>query len=139
MKLPPQATLIKWGAIALVAILLIFSVKAFFGNIKEAIFGDPEVIQARGETEVARVETEAAVTAGKASNEALVTRYEYHREVERVVRDGQANVNAAYKGGKIDEDVDAAGAAALCSLHDGLCRGTGAVEVQRDDPGGTEN
>lgn len=138
IKAPPQATLIKWGIYAFVALVLFFSIRAFYGDIKEAIFGDPEVIQARGETVVAREEGKAIATAGKAGNEALVQRYEYHREVERIVRDGQANVNAAYKGGKIDEDVHAAGIDALCGLHDGYCPGAEAVEVQRNDAGGAQ-
>jgi hypothetical protein len=138
MRAPPQATLIKWGIYAAIIVVLIFSVRAFFGNIKEAIFGDPEVTQAKGETVVAEEEGKAAVTAGKAGNEALVQRFEYHRETERIVRDGQANVNAAYKGGKIDADVHNAGIAALCGLHGSLCPGSETIEVQRDDPGDGE-
>ena len=56
------------------------------------------------------------------ASKATVQRYERYITVDRTVRESQDAVNGAYKGGKIDPQVDAAGADGLCKLHDDLCR-----------------
>lgn len=112
----------KYAIIAIVVLGLWFSARALFGDIKEWIFGDPEVIRAEAEAdtnaEIARTEAEIGQDAGQA----IVERHYYHDRVTRVVNDGVAAVRAADDGGKINEEMDAAGAAALCGLHDSLCR-----------------
>lgn len=51
-------------------------------------------------------------------------------EIRIVVQEGRSNVNDAWKGESVGTDVDRAGAAALCGVHDSLCRQPPAPPVQ---------
>lgn len=77
-------------------------------------------------TEQGTAETKIAGTAMDAMKERDV----YHETVRTIVTEGRSNVNGAWKGETVGADVDRAGAAALCRVHDSLCRQPAAPPVQ---------
>lgn len=94
------------------------------------MFGGKEAARERGNAIVAEEQGKAAVGAAQTATNKVIERYEYHKEVDRVVVQGQQGVNNAWKGESVGKDVDAAGRAALCGLHDSFCGGAEAPQVQ---------
>lgn len=86
------------------------------------VFGGREAIKAHAETQVAQVHADSTTQAGQTATSEVIKRYEYHTEVDKTVEKGQQGVDNAYHGETVGNDVDAAGAAALCSLDPSLCR-----------------
>lgn len=129
----PWMMVAKWVLYLILAAVLVFAGY----RVLWYVFGGRAAIKAQAEQVVTEEQGKAATAAGQASAGTLREHYTYRTETQTIVREGQAAVNQAYKGGKIDEEVHAAGAAALCKLHDDLCTGDQAVEVQRPDPAGT--
>ena len=61
---------------------------------------------------------------------AVKEREVYREHVTTVVREADEEIDHAWQGESVGIDVDRAGAAALCGLHDGLCRPAAAEAVQ---------
>lgn len=64
------------------------------------------------------------------TTEKVIERDVYRETVRNIVTESKEQVDASWNGETVGEGVDAAGAAALCRLHDDLCRGTGPEEMQ---------
>lgn len=116
--------------IGLAVILLVVGVAvSSLQSLRNAIFGNPEVIRQQGETIIAEEQGNAARNAGISAGQKIVERYEYHRVVDRLVAEGQGGVNDAWNGESVGKDVDTAGRAALCGLHDSYCQRPGAAAL----------
>lgn len=112
-----QARMIQamgWGLVALAAVLVLW--KLFFADIQR------RVKEEQGGRIVAEEHVNAAKETGIEATNTVVHRYERHVEIDRTVREGQDVVSRLNKGQQMDPEVDAAGAAALCRVHDSLCR-----------------
>jgi hypothetical protein len=94
------------------------------GAVKYMIFGNVEAKRERGNTIVAQEQGQAAKETGIEATGAVVRTYERHVQVDHIVKEGQDAVRRADKGEQMATDIDAAGAAALCRVHDSLCRPT---------------
>lgn len=123
----PWARIVIAGCLAVLAYFLVSSA---IGGIKHAIFGNPEVQRQRGGRLVAEEQAQAEANIADRTIEHVREREIYREHVTELVREGQGRVNDAWNGETVGEDVDAAGAATLCRLHDSLCRGTGSTPVQ---------
>ena len=118
-------------AITIVAVVVVyFLIASAYAGIKHAIFGNPEVVAARGGQIVATEQGKAEANIADGTIQHVRERDVYREHVTNIVREGQGRVNNAWNGETVGEDVDAAGAATLCRVHNSLCRGTGAEEVQ---------
>lgn len=117
--------------ISIVAVFLAyFLIASAYAGIKHAIFGNPEVKRERGNTVVAREQGKAEANIADQTISTVRERDVYREHVREIVRDGQGRVNNAWKGETVGRDVDAAGAATLCSVHDSLCRPGASASVQ---------
>lgn len=67
-----------------------------------------------------QVQAEGAIVDGAMG--AVREREVYREHVVTTVREAKENIDGAWNGEQVGEGVDAAGAAALCRLHDSLCR-----------------
>lgn len=112
------------------AVLAYFLVSSGIGGIKSAIFGNPEVQRQRGGRVVAGEQAAAEAMIADGAIGAVREREIYREQVTTIVREGQGKVNDAWNGETVGHDVDAAGAAALCGMHDSLCRRPGSAPVQ---------
>lgn len=117
--LPIWVKLIVYVVGALVAIFLVMRV---IGGIRIALFGDPRLKEAQGNTVVAQEQTQAAKDTGLEATNTVVRTYERTVQIDRVVREGQDAIARADKGQQMDPAIDAATANALCGVHDSLCR-----------------
>lgn len=117
--LPIWAKLIAYAVAAIIAFFLIARV---IGGLRIALFGDPRVAQEHGNTVVAEEQGQAAKDIGLEATNTVTRTYEYHTTVDRVVKEGQNEINKADHGQQMDPAIDAATANALCSVHDSLCR-----------------
>lgn len=104
---------LKLGAYAVGAIIALVILYVAYDRLSGR-----QAARARGEAVTAQETGNAAsATAAEAMN--TVTRtYEYHTRVDHIVTEGQANVDRQDNV----EAADAAAAAALCGLHNDLCR-----------------
>lgn len=123
---------IAWRiVIALALLLLIVGIGIRASDaLHVLIFGNTEAQRQHGNAVVAREQTKAE---GKIADKAIQSVQErdvYREHVTEIVHDSQGKVNNAWKGESVGKDVDAAGAAALCRLHDSLCRQPPAKAVQ---------
>ncbi len=123
----PWARVVILGCLAVLAFFLIASA---FTGIKHAIFGNPEVERQRGGRIVAEEQIEAEANIADGTIDTVRARDVYREHVRGIVREGAQEVNDAWNGETVGKDVDAAGAATLCRMHDSLCRGAGAATVQ---------
>lgn len=122
-----------WARIALyiVAIaLLYFLITSAWGGIKDRIFGNPEVARQKANVIVAHEQTKAEGNIADGAVAAVREHDIYREHVTSVVHDSERKVNNAWHGETVGADVDAAGADALCRLHNDLCRGSRAASVQ---------
>jgi hypothetical protein len=127
MKLAPWIRVVLYAVGGIVAY---FFVTSAVHGVKTAIFGDPEVKRAQAGTVVAKEQTKAEANIADNVIQTVHERDVYREHVREVVHDGQGKVNAVDHGQQMDPAIDAAVAAGLCSVHDSLCRGTGAAPVQ---------
>lgn len=100
------------------------------GTLHYLIFGNTEASAARGETVVAKEQTKAEANIADQAVGQVHERDVYREHVTQVVHDSEGKVNGSWKGERVGKDVDAAGADALCRLHDSLCRGPRPAPVQ---------
>lgn len=122
-----------WARIAIsvsVAIIGYFLITSAFSGIKHAIFGNPEVKRERGNARVAQEQTTAEATIADGTINTVRERDVYREHVREIVREGQGAVNDAWNGETVGADVDRAGAATLCRVHNSLCRSAPAEDVQ---------
>lgn len=117
--------------IGIAAALLVtgFAVRAG-GALKYIIFGNTEAKREHGSVVVAQEQTKAEGKIADATIQTVHERDVYREHITQVVHDGQERIHAVDKGQQMDPAIDAAGAAALCSVHDSLCRRPGAEAVQ---------
>lgn len=120
---PLLTILLAWGA---------------YSWLKNSFFGGAEAVRQGAERVIQEELTGAAEETGRAAGEEIVRTYEYRTEQRTIVREGQANVDRAWDGETVGEDVDAAGADALCRLHHSLCRDTGPAGLRPVRAGGAE-
>jgi hypothetical protein len=104
------------GGLVVIALIGFVIWKLFFADIQR------RVAEERGGRVVAEEQAQGAKETGIEAGKTVVRTYERHTMVDRIVKEGQSNVNEAYAGGEVEPAVDAAGAAALCGLHVDLCR-----------------
>lgn len=121
LKLPapwePYAIWIKLAAGVIGLLLVGFVVwKLFFADIQR------RVKEEHANGVVAKEQTQSAKETGIEATNTVVKTFEYHTEVDRIVKEGQNDVNKVNKGQQVDPEIDAAGAAALCRVHASLCR-----------------
>jgi hypothetical protein len=114
-------------AVALLAIGLLVRLS---GAAHELIFGNTEAKREHGNVIVAQEQTKAEGAIAGKTIDTVHERDVYREHVTSVVHDGQEKVNNAWHGETVGVDVDAAGAAALCRVHDSLCRRAPAADVQ---------
>lgn len=122
--------LVRVIILIVVIALVYFLIASAYAGIKHAIFGNPEVERAQGNTIIAREDGKAEATIADNTIQRVREREVYREHVREIVRDGQGRVNNAWKGETVGRDVDAAGAATLCRVHDSLCRPGAAAPVQ---------
>jgi hypothetical protein len=139
MKIGPGALLARFNtfsigarivialAIGLLAIGLLIRLS---GAAHELIFGNTEAKREHGNVVVAQEQTKAEGKIADATIQTVHERDVYREHITQVVHDGQERIHAVDKGQQMDPAIDAAGAAALCSVHDSLCRRPGAEAVQ---------
>lgn len=118
-------TLWKVAVIVGLFLLAMFAWNSMAEKIRDWLYGDPDVIRAEADAEVAREQGAAEQEIGKAATDAVIERHYYHDRTTKIVEQAKRDIAAADDGGMINEEMDAAGAAALCGLHDSLCRGAG--------------
>jgi hypothetical protein len=116
--------------IALVVGAMVFAVSRFSGAIHYLIFGNTEAKVERGNVVVAKEQTKAEAKIADTAIEQVHERDVYREHVTNVVHDSEGKVDGAWHGETVGADVDAAGADALCRLHDTLCRGPRPAAVQ---------
>lgn len=109
-------------AYMIVAALAIFLAARLIGGIQIALFGDPRLKQAQGNTVVAEEQTQAAKDTGAEMTNTVVKTYEHMVQIDHVVKEGQNAIQRADRGQQMDPAIDAATANALCGVHDSLCR-----------------
>ena len=107
-----------------------FLITSGFNGIKQAIFGNPEVARQKANVSIAKEQTKAEGNIADGTIAAVREHDIYREHVTNIVHDSEGRVNNAWHGETIGTDVDAAGADALCQLHDSLCRGPRPAPVQ---------
>lgn len=117
------------GTLALVG-LGYFLLSNGLSGVRDAIFGNPEVRRERGNTVVSQEVGKAEANIADKSIERVRERDVYREHVRNVVIEGQKGVRDGWKGESVGTEVDAAGRAALCRLHDSFCGPGAAKEVQ---------
>lgn len=77
-----------------------------------------QAARSHGEAVTAQETGNAAAATGAEAVNTVTRTYEYHTQVDHIVKEGQANVDRQ----ESVEAADNAAAAALCGLHHDLCR-----------------
>lgn len=122
-----------WARIVLYVIavaLLYFVITSAWGGIKDRIFGNPEVTRQKAAVSVATQQGKAEANIADGTVGAVREQDIYREHVTNVVHDSEGRINNAWHNETVGTSVDAAGADALCQLHDSLCRGPRAAPVQ---------
>lgn len=102
--------------VAALAIWLIWAV------VYRLFYQGQDLKKAQGNAIVATEQGKAESNIAGAAMNAMQERDVYHETVRTIVTEGRSNVNDAWKGETVGDGVDRAGSAALCRLHDTLCR-----------------
>lgn len=111
--------------LALAAIGLV----AYVG-VYRLFFQGEDLAREKGNRIVAEEQVQAEGQIVDNAMSAVKEREVFREHVTTIVRESNQEVNDAWTGEQVGEDVDAAGAAALCSLHDSLCRPAPSPAVQ---------
>lgn len=111
------------GAIGIAVLLYVVVYRLFFQG--------QDLKRAEGTAVVATENTKAEETITTETLGQVQERQVFRDKTEATVSRGKGKINDAWKGETVGEDVDAAGAAALCELHDSLCRTPPATEMQQ--------
>lgn len=111
------------GAFLIVAVIVGVLVYRIF-------FQAQDLARARGNNIEAGEQGRAEGKIVGATIDAMKDGRQEQQRVNVVVTDARSKVDEAWHGETVGDDVDAAGAAALCSLHDSLCRLPPAEAVQ---------
>jgi hypothetical protein len=107
-----------WIKVALYAVGALLVIALLYFVLHRVLFYGRDVAKAHGAAVVAGETGNASAASGAEAVNTVTRTYEYHTQVDHIVKEGQANVDRQ----KSFEDADAAGAAALCGLHHDLCR-----------------
>lgn len=120
----------RWAsAIAsLVAVALV--VWLLWAVVYRLFYQGQDLAKAKGNAIVATEQGTAEANIAGKTMDAVGERSRGRDEIHIVVQDGRSKVNDAWKGESVGIDVDRAGAAALCGVHDSLCRHAPAAPVQ---------
>lgn len=114
-KLTGGRAWVKWAVIALAVAIGAYIVGS---AAYHAIYYGRDVRRAQGNAETARDIGHAATQTGQEAANTVTRTYEYHTQVDHVVKEAQDHVDAASDV----EGADAAGADELCRMHNDLCR-----------------
>lgn len=117
--LVPGSGWAKWAAYAVGALLL---AGLAYLAVYRLFFQGQELKREQANRVVAEEQVMAESNIVEGTMGAIREREVYREHVTTVVREGTKEVNNAWNGEQVGEDVDTAGAAALCGLHDSLCR-----------------
>jgi hypothetical protein len=123
MQIPevfPQVTLAK-GAMYLVG-LIVGGFLLWQFIIQPIFFSRADNARERGGRIVAEEQGKASEAIAEKTIEHLREREVIRERTREIVERGQEEVNNAWQGETVGNEVDAAGAAALCELHADLCR-----------------
>lgn len=93
-------------------------------------FQGQDLAREKGNRVVAEEQVTAEADIAQGAMEAVREREVYREHVTTIVRESGKEVDDAWNGETVGEGVDSAGAAALCKLHDSLCRPAPAEAVQ---------
>lgn len=121
---------IRIAAYIIAALLAYLLITSAWSGIKDRIFGNPEVARQKANVVVAQEQTKAEGNIADGTIAAVREHDIYREHVTSVVHDSERKVSNAWHGETVGADVDAAGADALCRLHNDLCRGTSTAPVQ---------
>ena len=110
-------------------VVAVFVVMRFSGAMHRLIFGDTEAKRQHANAVIAKEQTKAEAKIADTTVQTVHERDVYHERVTNIVHESEGKVSHAWKGETVGQDVDAAGADALCRLHDSLCRSSGPAEV----------
>jgi hypothetical protein len=122
----PWMIWVKLAGVLIVTVLIGWVVwKLFFADIQKRVAAE------KGGRVVAEEQVKAEANIADKTIERVRERDVYREHVTNIVHEGQGKVDAVWDGKSVGKDADAAGAGALCKLHDSLCRGAPAgAEVQ---------
>lgn len=113
------------------AILLGFAIWVLWAVVYRLFYQGQDLAKAKGNAIVATENGKAEGNIADATMNAVAERDHGRDEIRVVVQEGRSKVNDAWKGETVGDDVDRAGADALCKLRpDRLCRGSGTPAVQ---------
>lgn len=111
-------------------IMVVLVVWLLWAVVYRLFYQGQDLAKARGATIVATEQGTAESKIAGTAMDAMKERDVYHETVRTIVTEGRSNINDAWKGETVGADVDRAGAAALCRVHDSLCRQPPAAKVQ---------
>lgn len=122
----PWTPWLKLAGVLIVAVLAGWVVwKLFFADIQRRVAAE------KGGRIVAEEQVKAEANIADKTIERVHERDVYREVIARTVQEGQEKVDAVWEGESVGKAADAAGADALCKLHDDLCRRAPAgAEVQ---------
>lgn len=106
---------VKLGAYAIGALLIALLVGTILYRV---VFYGRDVAKAGGEAVVSQETGNAAGATGAEAVNTVTRTYEYHTQVDHIVKEGQSNVDRQNSV----EAADSAGADALCGVSNNLCR-----------------
>lgn len=98
--------------------------------VQRVFFQPQQLAEAKGTILVAEEQGKAEGRIVDNTMAAVREREVFREHVTTVVREGNNAIDQEWTGESVGEGVDAAGAAALCGLHDSLCRARPAEAVQ---------
>jgi hypothetical protein len=124
----PTVRIVYAVFVAVVIGLLIWLASAV---VYRLFYQGQDLKKAQGNAIVATEQQKAEGNIATAAMGAMKERDVYHETVRTIVTEGRSNVNDAWKGETVGDDVDRAGADALCRLHNSLCRQPPAAPVQQ--------
>lgn len=123
----PQLSATKWAVYGLGAVLALCLAGVV---VYRLFFQGQDLAREHGARVVAEEQSAAEGSIVDGTMGALHERDAYREHVTTVVRDGTREIENVWTGETVGDGVDRAGAAALCRLHDSLCRPDGSAPVQ---------
>lgn len=124
------ATGIGWVRIALGLVVAGLLVWGGYTVIYRLFLQPADLAREKGNRVVAEEQLNAEGKIADTTMNTIKERDVYREHVREIVTESRSEVDAAWTGETVGQDVDRIGAAALCQLHDSLCRAAPAEEVQ---------
>jgi hypothetical protein len=129
VRLPDPSSWTPLGIGLRVVVVLIVGALAWT-VVYRLFFQGQDLARERGNLVVAEEQGTAEGQIVDDTLQAVRERDVYREHVTTVVRETRKEIDDAWTGETVGTDVDAAGAAALCGLHDSLCRPAAPTAVQ---------